>query len=64
MARTYVTTNILLLGVFIWILVEICAVEKDGTGMYFMYANPPPSAASLRGRRFYLADGMKPQSSA
>ncbi len=36
MARTYVTTNILLLGVFIWILVEICAVEKDGTGMYFM----------------------------
>lgn len=26
----------LLLGVFIWVLVEICAVEKDGTGMYFM----------------------------
>ena len=36
MPRTYVTTNPLLLGVFIWILVEICAVEKDGTGMYFM----------------------------
>lgn len=36
MPRTYVTTNPLLLGVFIWILVEICAVEKDGSCMYFM----------------------------